>query len=324
MSKVDKDYNKESNVMVLFRVALTLMLTVSSGGAQETKPSLRGKVSFGNDLMIENFGETDNSSSVSGLEEKQDTGFTTSAMNMTSRSGSHYRVNTTKKTVQSVRSQRFLSQNAFQTCNADQVGIFPKGATEWTPGCQTVIGAAFSGLDELIKLIPTEDDTVKDVVSTILKPIKLVFDTVATFAGIGASICVGNFPGNSIKDPNIGSDMLGICSDIPLQNSKDVEWSLFGISIELPEAIAVLMCPGTTATTYEFCLAVSMCGDYPSVAFNLGSDIVACAISQTAYATKGLGAALASAIDAVSLKDNSGNRSYSKQDLFTPPSNIYV
>ena len=44
-----------------------------------------------------------------------------------------------------------------------------------------------------------------------------------------------------------------------------------------------------------------------------------CAISQTAYASKGLGAALASAIDAVSLNNNRGNRFYNKQDLFTPP-----
>ena len=199
--------------MVFFLLALTMMLTVSSSGAQGTKPSLRGKVSFGNDLektssMIENFGEIDNSSSVSGLEEKLDTGFTTSAVNTTSRSGNHYRYNTTKKSVQTIRSQRFLAQNALQTCNADQVGVFPQGATEWTPGCQTVIGAAFSGLNELIKLIPTEDDTVKDVVSTVLAPIKLIFDTVATFAGVGASVCVGNFPGKDIKDPKIGSDML--------------------------------------------------------------------------------------------------------------------
>ena len=50
-----------------------------------------------------------------------------------------------------------------------------------------------------------------------------------------------------------------------------------------------------------------------------------CTISQTAYATKGAGAALGSVMDAVRLNNNPCNGFYSKQDFFTPPSsNINV
>jgi hypothetical protein len=105
-------------------------------------------------------------------------------------------------------SQRSLGQNAFQTCNTKQAGIFPSTTTDWLPGCQTATGAVFDGLKQLTNLIPSEDDTVKDVIEHVLAPVQLIVETIADFAGIGASICLGNFPGKTIVDPNDDDNMI--------------------------------------------------------------------------------------------------------------------
>ena len=95
----------------------------------------------------------------------------------------------------------------FRTCEINQVGIFPTAAS-WLPGCQTATGAVFDGLKQLINLIPSEDDTVKDVVEHVLAPVEKIVEIVADFAGIGASICLGNFPGKTIVDPNDDDNMI--------------------------------------------------------------------------------------------------------------------
>ena len=51
-------------------------------------------------------------------------------------------------------------------------------ATKYTPGCQTAIGAAFDGLKELINLIPTADETIKDVVEHALSSVHLIAEAV--------------------------------------------------------------------------------------------------------------------------------------------------
>ena len=133
---------------------------------------------------------------------RQDTSLRTSAINVIPQSDSAFYHNTANN------SQRSLGQNAFQTCNTKQTGIFPSTTTDWLPGCQTATGAVFDGLKQLTNLIPSEDDTVKDVIERVLAPVELMVETIADFAGIGASICLGNFPGKTIVDPNDDDNMI--------------------------------------------------------------------------------------------------------------------
>ena len=51
-------------------------------------------------------------------------------------------------------------------------------ATKYTPGCQTAIRSAFDGLKELINLIPTVDETTKDIVEHALSSVHLIAEAV--------------------------------------------------------------------------------------------------------------------------------------------------
>ena len=54
----------------------------------------------------------------------------------------------------------------------------------------------------------TEDDTVKDIFKHVLAPVQLIVETMADEAGIGASLCLGNFPGKSIVNPYDDDNMI--------------------------------------------------------------------------------------------------------------------
>ena len=66
-----------------------------------------------------------------------------------------------------------------------------------------------------------------------------------------------------------------ICSSIPVESSKDDEWSLFGMNIPIPEAYQLSMCQGVKIESLEVCFAISMCGSNPSIAFNMNLDTAA-------------------------------------------------
>ena len=69
-----------------------------------------------------------------------------------------------------------------------------------------------------------------------------------------------------------------MCSSIPLESSEDAEWSLFGMSLSIPAQLAAGVCQGVSVETLEICVAVSMCGNYPSIAFGFSSDILSVSI----------------------------------------------
>ena len=69
-----------------------------------------------------------------------------------------------------------------------------------------------------------------------------------------------------------------MCSSIPLESSEDAEWSLFGMSLSIPPSVAVGVCQSVDVETLEVCVAVSMCGNYPSIAFGFSSDFLAVSI----------------------------------------------
>ena len=65
-----------------------------------------------------------------------------------------------------------------------------------------------------------------------------------------------------------------MCSSIPVEASEDAEWSLFGMSLNIPSALGALLCPAVDVETFEVCFAVSLCGSLPSIAFGMNGDIL--------------------------------------------------
>ena len=93
--------------------------------------------------------------------------------------------------------------NAFQTCKTKQIGVFPNFVTDFTPGCQSVFGAAFHVMRKLINLIPIKDDAVKDIVENIMEPVHMIIEKVAE-AMSAPNLCLGNFPAKTILDQEDG------------------------------------------------------------------------------------------------------------------------
>ena len=92
--------------------------------------------------------------------------------------------------------------NAFQTCKTKQIGVFPNFVTDFTPGCQSVFGAAFHVMRKLINLIPIKDDAVKDIVEHIMIPVQMIVEKVANITA--PELCLGNFPTKTIVDQEDG------------------------------------------------------------------------------------------------------------------------
>ena len=65
-----------------------------------------------------------------------------------------------------------------------------------------------------------------------------------------------------------------MCSSIPVENSEDAEWSLFGMSLSLPKGVGAAICQGVDIESLEVCFAVSLCGSLPSIAFGMNGDIL--------------------------------------------------
>ena len=66
-----------------------------------------------------------------------------------------------------------------------------------------------------------------------------------------------------------------MCESIPVEKSEDAEWSLFGMSLNIPLGLGALLCPAVDVETFEVCFAISLCGSLPSIAFGMNGDILA-------------------------------------------------
>jgi hypothetical protein len=65
-----------------------------------------------------------------------------------------------------------------------------------------------------------------------------------------------------------------MCESIPVEKSEDAEWSLFGMSVNIPSALGAILCPAVDVETFEVCFAISLCGSLPSIAFGMNGDIL--------------------------------------------------
>ena len=186
-------------------------------------------------------------------------------------------------------------QALFQTCPADpgQNGVFPDEGFFSDSRCLTYGTAGLIGIEKLIEVLAGEDSTMSKTADSVLAPLMMVSEKGADMAGIDFRICAADFPGAKVKKPTMDMNMVDICKGLPLQKTDDAEWAIFAFQLGIPEAIASVACQIPKDISIQACVGVSLCGDFPSVAFAFNAGLASCIIGQVGYATAGIGSAIA-------------------------------
>ncbi|CAB9496738.1 Hepatocyte growth factor-like protein [Seminavis robusta] len=194
------------------------------------------------------------------------------------------------------------------TCNGGrkQIGLVPDALEKefeeaGIPECVDAVASPLRLIHAIVAELLKQtgaNEQLDDIVKVVFEQIERVAMFLAEqIGGFQAKMCVGDFPGATMRWPKKTDHMVPMCGKLPIATSKKAEWSAIAGHLTLPPAIAAQVCEGLgTSITFSFCLAASFCDVLPSVAFAMDTGLVSCIIAQGGVETYGIATIIAAAV----------------------------
>ena len=162
-----------------------------------------------------------------------------------------------------------LGQTAFKVCGKPMQGLFPGPKFG---GCFEAIDTLVTLMTDLVGMVSSDNPTISRAVSDFAPVMTATLEFMANEAEVGLTACFGDFKASSLaqgEESTEDSNMVDICSSLALPEESDDEYTVLATSLQLPAIVAGKFCKAgvTDGLEMNMCLAISKCGDYPTVAF---------------------------------------------------------
>lgn len=91
------------------------------------------------------------------------------------------------------------------------------------------MGGLIDGAANALTDVTTTSDEAASIISGVFEPVHIALKQAATVGGLGFGVCLGDFDGTDIVDPDPGEELpVDLCADLPLR--EDAKWSLIAFS----------------------------------------------------------------------------------------------